>query len=210
MNGAFITWQDPRFDGDRVYAQHLSVDLATPTTLAMVSSEAEPGRVRIEWYAAEGAGLSVTVYRRDLATAWRVLRTLRADGTGRLTLEDRDVIAGMTYEYRLGWIEEGAETFGGQVTVAVPLRAEFSLAGARPNPAVRSLHVMFSLPDLAPARVEVLDVSGRRVASREVHAERAGAQTVEFGEATALRAGVYLVRLTQNGRSLTRRVVLIR
>ncbi len=209
-NGAYIIWQDPRFDGDRVYAQHLSVDLATPTTLAMVSSEAEPDRVRIEWYAAQGAGLSVTVYRRDLGSGWRALRTLRADGTGRLTLEDRDVIAGTTYEYRLGWIEEGAETFGGEVTVEVPLRAEFALAGARPNPAVRSLHVMFSLPDLAPARVEVLDVSGRRVASREVHAAQAGAQTVEFGEATTLRAGVYLVRLTQHGRSLTRRAVVIR
>jgi hypothetical protein len=209
-NGAFITWQDARFDGDRVYAQHLSVDLATPTTLAMVSSEADPDRVRIEWYAAQGAGLSVTVYRREPGSAWTALRTLRADGTGHLTLEDREVIAGKTYEYRLGWIEEGVETFGGAVTVEVPLRAEFSLAGARPNPAVRFLHVSFSLPDLSPARVEVLDVTGRRVASREVHAAQAGAQAVEFGEATTLRAGVYLVRLTQGGRSLTRRVVLIR
>ena len=83
----------------------------------------------------------------------------------------------------------------------------FALEPVRPNPARGGeLAVRFSLPTDAPARLELLDVAGRRVASREVGA---GRHTLDLGEGQHLAAGLYLVRLTQGANTCTTRVVVL-
>jgi hypothetical protein len=84
-----------------------------------------------------------------------------------------------------------------------------SLAGARPNPARGPLHVHFALPDGAPAALELLDVSGRRVTARDVGTLGAGRHAIHLGEGEAIRPGVYWLRLTHAGRSLTSKAVVI-
>jgi len=86
----------------------------------------------------------------------------------------------------------------------------FALAGARPNPATRELRVAFSLSSDTPARLELLDVAGRELASRDVGALGPGHHALELTESRALPAGFYLLRLTQSGRSLTQRAVIVR
>jgi hypothetical protein len=72
----------------------------------------------------------------------------------------------------------------------------FALEGVRPNPARGGhLAVTFTLPRPAPARLELVDVGGRRIVSLAVGSLGAGRHTLEL--ATGLRPGVYLVRLTQ-------------
>ncbi len=86
----------------------------------------------------------------------------------------------------------------------------FALAGVTPNPATSGrLSVAFALPDGAPATLELLDVAGRRVASREVGALGAGRHIVELAPAGRQAPGLYLVRLTQGGRIATRRVTVL-
>jgi len=65
----------------------------------------------------------------------------------------------------------------------------------------------FSLPDNKRATLSVFDVSGRRVASREVGTLGAGRHSVSIGN--RLKAGVYMIRLDREGASLTTRAAVI-
>src|SRR5262249_14970282 len=53
------------------------------------------------------------------------------------------------------------------VGVGAPIMPGLSLSSIHPNPARRQFTASFSLPDNRPARLELIDVSGRRVASLE-------------------------------------------
>jgi len=87
--------------------------------------------------------------------------------------------------------------------------AAFALHGASPNPARGALRVSFTLPDDRPARLEVWDVAGRRVAARDVGALGTGAHHVEI-HGVHLPPGVYLLRLFRADAALQRRVAIIR
>ena len=68
----------------------------------------------------------------------------------------------------------------------------------------------FSLPGDDPATLELVDLNGRRVMSREVGSLGAGSHTLSLQSETAgLSSGVYLLRLSQRGHSLSSKVVLM-
>jgi len=92
--------------------------------------------------------------------------------------------------------------------VDVPLAPGFALTGCRPNPAQQDLRVAFALPDESPARLELFDVAGRRVAAREVGALGGGSHLLTLGNGTRFPAGVYLLRLSRGARSLTARALV--
>ena len=89
-------------------------------------------------------------------------------------------------------------------------KAQFALRVVRPNPTRDELRVSFGLPDARAARIEVFDVSGRRVAAREVGGFGPGFHTITMDARRELPSGVYLVRLTQAGKKLTTRAVVVR
>jgi len=185
-------------------------DVSTPTQVSLVSAEATAGHVRLTWYAANASDLVATAYRRTLAADWRALGRIAANGTGELVYEDRDVSAGKSYGYRLGISEGGRERFLGETWVDVPLAAAFALGGPRPNPAPKDLTIAFSLPDAARARIEVLDLAGREIVAREVGELGAGNHVLNLASGRTLAPGVYLLRLTRGGRSVTSRAVISR
>jgi hypothetical protein len=84
---------------------------------------------------------------------------------------------------------------------------EFALRGVRPQPSRGPMTISFSLADDGPASLELHDVAGRRLMTREVGAMGPGAHTVELSE--TLPAGIYLVRLTQGSRALTRKAIVL-
>jgi hypothetical protein len=182
-----------------------------PVQLALVDAEAEPGRVKLTWYAASGGGLTATVYRRTSDQGWTALAEIAADGAGQLSYEDRSVMPGTRYGYRLGVFENDVEEYLGEAWVDVPAMTALALAGARPNPATSELSVAFTLPDPAsPARLEAFDLAGRRVAWRDVGPLGAGSHLVKLGEGADLGCGVYVIRLTRCERTLTTRAVIVR
>jgi hypothetical protein len=89
--------------------------------------------------------------------------------------------------------------------------AVFALTGVSPNPSAGSrLSVAFTLPDGEPAKLELLDAAGRRVAGRGVGALGAGRHTVDLSPSGRLAPGIYLVRLTQGAQVRTNRVAVVR
>jgi hypothetical protein len=92
---------------------------------------------------------------------------------------------------------------------AVTPAAGVALALRAANPC-RSSHVALacSLSDASPARVEVLDVSGRLLVSRDLPA-RAGTHTVALEAATIPGPGLYFARLIQGAASVTTRIAIV-
>jgi hypothetical protein len=91
---------------------------------------------------------------------------------------------------------------------AAPGGLRLALEGVQPNPARVLGRVTFTLPSDRPATLELLDVTGRRVAARDVGALGAGRHSVELARGRSLRAGLYLVRLTQGGTVATAKAVV--
>ncbi|HKQ58377.1 MAG TPA: right-handed parallel beta-helix repeat-containing protein [Candidatus Eisenbacteria bacterium] len=104
----------------------------------------------------------------------------------------------------------GANETSASVGIEVPVRVDWAIGAVRPNPAREGFAVAFSLPDDTGARIDVLDLHGRRVLGRNLAGIGRGAHVVIFPEARELAAGVYWVRLGQGGRSLATRVVVVK
>jgi hypothetical protein len=84
----------------------------------------------------------------------------------------------------------------------------FALRGARPNPVAGQASIEFTLPDAAPATLELLDIAGRRVWSQDVGALGGGAHRVQVASGRALAPGLYVVRLSRG--SVTQSCKLVR
>jgi len=85
---------------------------------------------------------------------------------------------------------------------------------ARPNPFQSGTSVSFTMTRAGDARLDVLDVRGRRVAARELRGLNPGVQTVSWdGKAADGReaaAGTYFLRVRAEGAEGMRRVVVVR
>ena len=185
-------------------------DAATPATASLIDSHAEPGLVRLNWFVTDAASAVVTVQRQHGADAWTTLGTPASSATDRLTFEDRSVVAGESYRYRLSLRESGSETLTDAVGITVPTGYTLELVGATPNPAIGSnLRVAFSLPHTMPARLDLIDVAGRLVASRDLSKLSPGPQTVALAEGVSLAPGMYVVRLEADGRQFMKKAVVV-
>ncbi len=94
--------------------------------------------------------------------------------------------------------------------VEAPATMALALAAPSPNPARVRLRIAFTLPDAAPARLELLDVSGRRLRSVDVTSFGPGTHQLDLGRDGMPSPGLYWVRLTHAGRMVVRRFAVIR
>jgi len=104
----------------------------------------------------------------------------------------------------------GARETGGTPVPVEPLSAVegLALAGVWPNPSRTGFAITLSLADASPARIELLDLAGRRLFARDLAGLGPGRHVVGLDEARALPAGVYLLRLWQAGQTRSRRAVV--
>jgi hypothetical protein len=217
--GGIIAWWDSRSSPSYIYAQRLTrsgpievlwtPDGVTSALLSLESAEAGPDVVQLTWHTSQ-ARLEATLYRREERGGWAALATLTRDGDGRLRYVDEAVVAGRRYGYRLGVRSGAGETYPGEVWVMVPSGTALGLEGARPNPATHDLVVAFSLASAGDATLELVDVAGRQVITRRLTGLPAGNHLLNLGEGRSLAAGVYVIRLTQARRTVTRKAVVAR
>ena len=70
------------------------------------------------------------------------------------------------------------------------------------------VRLQFSLPEPAPARVELLDVAGRRQVERDLATGSTGWQELDLASGRRLGPGLYFVRLKQRDQQCTARVIV--
>jgi hypothetical protein len=183
----------------------LAGDISTPTLASLVSAGMRDGRAEIRWQISE-PGATVEIERREESEDWRVMGLVRADGSGRVTFTDDSVRPGHRYAFAL---RIGADRVA-EAWVDVPATARLALEGFQPNPSAGEASIAFTLPASGSARLDVMDVSGRRWYSRTLGGLDAGRHVIALEGLGRLPAGLYLLRLTQRGTSVTRRATLLR
>jgi len=91
---------------------------------------------------------------------------------------------------------------------------DLQLEVGHPNPFRTSTGIRYALPQETELRLDVFDVSGRRMRSLVQGKQKPGTYQVAWdgtdGQGRRLAAGVYLVRLVAGDRNLTRKVVLLK
>jgi hypothetical protein len=179
------------------------------------------------WEAPQGVTVEsvALLFSRDGGATWRPLtRGLPATGSCDWTVPnvptDQAKLAVLVESGGdSGAIVEGvlgvSETFAIGTVVGVGDRGagEVALAigGVTPNPAVGGrLRVEFALRDGSPARLELLDVAGRALVSKQVGAMGPGRHSLDLAGGRAAPPGIYFLRLSQGGSEARARVAVLR
>jgi hypothetical protein len=163
-----------------------SVNLDRPSRLFVLRSAAEDGQYELVSGALEaGAGRADFIYR------------------------DTSVEPSTEYFYKIGCEEAGVWSYSSPVRVEIPAGL-FALLGTTPNPSLGAVTVDFELPTAGHARLEVLDVRGRRVLLQDLSGLGTGRHVLQLGAQQRLPAGVYMVRLSQSGQVRTAKAVILR
>jgi hypothetical protein len=188
-------------------------DGAAPSAWAIALSDAGgllfAGNGRLWWYLADGTSDPATpsngVALASSATP-TLARGLAPDGAGG---------AYVVWDWAYFPTLEGGPPTLGHYAYGTPLAvgptmtpAKFALGYVSPNPARDAFSVELSLPIDAPARLELLDISGRRVRSTVVPG--AGEHTVQFASDSRMPPGIYQLRLTQGAQVRLARVAIVR
>lgn len=188
--GAYVAWDDARRPFE-IYATHLGAD-----------GQPLPGWLPDGSPIASGSAWVTTTRMiasppRSAIVHWRDLRSYQGG------------VAEVAFAMRLDPSGPAAtpppaspaRTQAADVENVAPTAAAIAMrleAGAR---------VRFTLPDVAPAVLDVLDITGRRVGAVELRG-RGGEVTAPIPAGSP--AGIYLVRIRQGPGSVTRRLVLTR
>lgn len=177
---------------------------------SIVSAAVEDGVVRLEWSALTEEATALAVERRTPDGVWSEIGT--PDATrDRIAFEDRAVVPGERYAYRLGWSDAagaahrteetwvevpGAVTaFGAKIRNGVAAGAPFDLA--------------LSLPNREEVRLALYDLRGRRLDARAWSPDRTGSQDMSFAPDRALPPGVYWIRVVQGTERATLRAIVL-
>ena len=185
------------------------LDTSTPTQASLVSFESSADSVTLTWFVP--GVINSRIHRRGHGDAiqWTDQGSPTRWVGDMATFVDRSVAPGATYSYRLRdpstnqWLTN-------ETSVTVPLSARLELRGTRPNPGrARDLVFELGLATHAPARLEVLDVMGRRMTAIGLSDPIPGMRTIRLPSDVQLRPGLYLARVLQGSVVATRRFVVI-
>jgi hypothetical protein len=210
--GILPAWADGR-DGDPdVFAAFWPLAGAA-RRITPLAGEPQSGGVLVRWLAPPRLPVVATVYRRNSGQAFTALTDITSAPDGTLSFLDVDLQPGFRYHYELGVrTTEGETRVGAQsIDVPGPPGRALSIERLSPNPSDGAFRVAFHRPGLQPARVEVLDVGGRRVLAIDLGEEYGTRGVLDLGRGgSRLDPGLYLVRLIQAGESVSTKAVVVR
>ncbi|MBI1797879.1 MAG: T9SS type A sorting domain-containing protein [Candidatus Eisenbacteria bacterium] len=188
-----------------------------PTAVDLVGREVASDHVQLAWHQTAGPLSYGRTWRQDSTGGMIVIGPVTAPNDGRYGCIDRTVLPGAHYRYWLGLIACRDEQMFGPVDVDIapvpptpPPIPKLDVRVAGGNPARGSFAVALSLVDASPARLEVFDAAGRLVLDRDVSGLGVGTHELALGDVATLRPGVFVIRLTQGGRTRTARATLLR
>lgn len=194
---------------------------ALPTTLALMSPDGGEqwlsGEERaITW--SKGTGITAVDVQvsRDSGVNWQTIASSVTDTTITWTVTEPSsanarvrVVDSARRQYSDGSAADFRVIAQSALAVQGPGGSKLALLGAYPNPMRRDLTVALSLPTGAAASLELLDLAGRRVASRAVGSLGAGTHRVSLISDRAVQPGLYLLRLTHSGQTRSLKVAVL-
>jgi glycerophosphoryl diester phosphodiesterase len=143
------------------------------------------------------AGLDVIAWTVDTAPEFDQLAAWGVDG-----ITTNNIEMGLEHQADLVPCEPGVRKGAADVLALAPTTS----ALGTPRETGSSVRVAFRLPDDGAARLDLLDIAGRRLDSREVGAFGMGAHETNLGH--GLRPGIYFVRLSHAQESVRAKVAI--
>ncbi len=209
VNAVIATWSDAVLGTSGRFLGSIPFAWGSPPVL--VSAVALPGHVRIVWQMGGPEKPHFAAYRRLVSDEWNELKVVTPGDSGKLVLDDRTVPDGCHVEYRLGLMTADASYSFQIVALDVPRAPTvLTLHFAKALGSEHSILVSFALPRGVAPLLELIDVSGRRLASQRMNGLEPGEQVVRFALPSRTPSGVYFMRLVQGGTNRVAKVVMIR
>jgi hypothetical protein len=134
----------------------------------------------------------------------------RVNGVGESTVsqyyqfDDRNAPFGQAY-YRLKIVDNDGKDFFSSVIEVVREEETLALHEAYPVPFQESLNLYYSTPSDLPLNIRMIDIHGR-VVLRKQFTTRSGTQELIL-DTQSLSAGMYVLQMEQDGRTVSRKVV---
>jgi hypothetical protein len=130
------------------------------------------------------------------------------------TFKDIDCKPGAVYQYRVDVSDEaGRRTLFETDPVSLPT-LKFALYQNYPNPFNPSTEIRYSLPEKCRVRLEVYDISGRRIASLVDGVQASGFHPVVWNgvdeRGSSVASGVYFCRLTAGKETISKKMVMLK
>ena len=216
---------DPGADGmwmyggwDHSYSQQLWFlqwsQPTAPLAIATTDAQGHADRATLQWQLPSTPRSGVTIQRSTDGIHWTRVAA-RLPGGGSLPFTDRSVTSGASYAYRAivnvpgksmasapSWI-----TIPGNVGVETPGTVAFGLSSmGSPSRSGRAM-VRCALPSRAAGRVDLLDVAGRVIDTRDLSIFAPGVHPIMLGR--SLKSGMYFVRLVHGTRSATLKAIVL-
>ena len=110
---------------------------------------------------------------------------------------------------KIFWMQRQEITSGESPVTEATRPTEFELYKAYPNPFNPATRIQYSLPEAGHVRLEVYDITGRKISLLADGNQQAGQHSVTF-DGTNLSSGVYIYRLIAGDEVLTRKMTLVK
>jgi hypothetical protein len=187
------------------------------TSAESIQAELAGGIAHLAWRVVTGPATTARVYRIRPGAAWAMVASFRLAGTNVVRYDDRDLVAGTPVGYRVGLQYESGpdcrspEELFAPVWLEVPEEPVVQLdLRLRANPTKDEPEVSLALPGSDPAWLELYDPRGRLLWRRDVAPLGRGNHPLRLSELAGRPAGIYLLRVRQQGQSRTVRLSVLR
>ncbi len=201
----FIT---PQTDGRVFNDTNIPVELTSFTASVINNS------VTLKWSTAtELNNRGWDIERRSDNSAWIKIGFVKGAGNSTVPLEyiftDKFVNEG-NFSYRLKQIDlDGKISYSKIANVVIAVPKEFVLEQNYPNPFNPSTNINYSIPKSGYVDLKIYDMLGNEVATLVNEVEEAGTHHKVF-QASQFSSGVYLYKLSFNGLTLTKKMMIIK
>jgi hypothetical protein len=173
--------------------------------------------IDITWFLSEAIPVeNFQVFRLEGVTGAPVLLGNAVVATGELSYKivDADGAPGTTCTYRVDVKQNGRTwTLFETEPVQIP-RPVFSLNQNQPNPFNPVTTIAYSVPGTGHVTLDIYDIAGRCVVRLVDGVQTAGAHTEKWNgldrAGSPVASGAYFYRMTTEGRSLVRKMLLVR
>jgi len=186
-----------------------------PVEVTSFSASVIGSTVKLNWKTAtEVNNYGFEIQRSVQTVNWDVLGFVEGHGNSNSPKEysflDSEVNSAGTYSYRLKQIDnDGSYEFSKAIEVNFGSPIKFELSQNYPNPFNPSTTISFNLPKSGVATLKVYNLMGEEIKTLVEGYKEAGIHTFNFN-AEGYPSGMYLYRLSTNGFTETKKMLLMK
>jgi len=206
----YASWGDARDTTVDVYLARYPPG-AAQGRVTFSSAQTTTESVTLAWQAAVSETALAVLYRRVPSGSFTALDSGYVDGSGRYVFTDTTVTSGTRYDYRVGLRLLSGELLTCVTAVDIPaIVIKLAIEPIAPNPTRGPMVVAFTPGTTASARVDLLDIAGRKIQTVETGPLVAGQRSfVSLGIGITIKPGLYFVRISQSGKDASKRVAVV-